>query len=601
MKTVSYDSAITRRDRLEAISPEEAGRGLLEYWQMLQRQRGYILLGALLGALAGLLFSLPQTTLYQARSTVEVQGANDDLLNTRHINPLAPSGDSSLGDIQTQIKMFQSESLLGGVVEKLNTTSSGASDTPEIAARRRAVAIAAGTLKVQALGPSRLLEIRSDSTDPAVAAEFINTLTQEFTEKTLEGLWKSARHTGQLLSKQLEELKGNLEKSEGELQKYAVATDLIFTDEKNNVAEEKLRQLQEELSKSQGERMSRQSRFETANLRPAETVPEVLDDPAIQSSQLRLADLRRQLAELNTALTPAHYKIQRIQAQIVEVQDGIKRASANIVKRLRNEYDAAVRRERLLAGAYFTQTKLVSTQSAKGIHYNTLRREVDANRQLYHSIVQKVKEYGIASALRASNIRVVDPAVPPFAPYKPNLVSNSMVGMLAGVCLGLVFVFVKERTDRSIKSPGESAFYLNVRELGVIPSSNLDADKPRLRQPEWLTWMSHKLGTGKYLAQLTGDSGEKKNGGAPVELMTWNRQPTLLAESFRTVLTSILFAEQNGNQPRALVFTSSSPLEGKTTVVSNLAIALAEINRRVLVIDCDLRRPSVNRHVKLTH
>lgn len=590
MKTESFDSSIARRDRFEVNSPEEDNGGMLEYWQMLQRRRGIVLLGALLGALAGLLFSLTQTTLYQARSVVEVQGANDDLLNTRYINPLASAGDSS-GDIQTQIKMFQSESLLGGVVEKLNAKVNGAPESADMGSRRRAVSIAAGTLKVQALGPSRLLEIRSDSTDPAVAAEFINTLTGEFTEKTLVGLWKSAQHTGELLSKQLEELRGNLEKSEGALQKYAVATDLIFTDEKDNVAEEKLRQLQEELSKSQGERVTRQSRFETANLRPAETLPEVLDDPAIQSYQLRLADLRRQLAELNTALTPAHYKIQRIQAQIAEVQEGIKRESANIVKRLRNEYDAAVRRERLLAGAYFAQTKIVSGQSAKGIRYNILRREVDAKRQLYHSILQKVKEYGIASALRASNIRVVDPAVPPFAPYKPNLLSNAMVGMLGGGCMGLVFLFFKERTDRSIKSPGESAFYLNVRELGVIPSSNLDDEKPRLRQPEWLTWMSDKLGTGKYLAQLTGNSGEKRNGNEPVELATWQRQPTLLAESFRTVLTSILFAEQNGKQPRVLVFTSSSPLEGKTTVVSNLAIALAEINRRVLVIDCDLRRP----------
>lgn len=594
MKTILYDPAISQRERLEAVCPEEDTGGLLEYWRILRRQRGFVFLGALLGALAGLLFSLPQVSIYQARSRVEIQGSNQDLLNTRELNPLASSSDSPLADIQTQIKMFQSESLISWVMEKLNQHSTGKPDSPEMRSRERAVGMAAGTLEVEALGQSRLLEIRSDSTDPAIAAEFVNTLTREFTEKTLVGLWKSAQHTGELLGKQLGELKSNLEKSEGELQKYAVASDLMFTDEKDNVAEEKLRQLQEELSKSQGERVARQSRFETATARPTETLPEVLDDPAIQSYQLRLAELRRQLAELNTALTPAHYKIQRIQAQISEVQEGIKRESANIVKRLRNEYDAAVRRERLLAGAYFSQTKLVSDQSAKGIRYNILRREVDANRQLYHSILQKVKEYGIANALRASNVRVVDPAVPPSAPYKPNLLSNSTLGMLAGGCLGLLFVFVKERTDRSIRSPGESSLYLNLRELGVIPSSNLDADKPRLRQSEWLFWVGEKLGAGKYLSQLTtgNDSEEKGRENKPVELATWQRQPTMLAESFRTVLTSILFAGQNGeDEPRVIVFTSSSPLEGKTTVVTNLAIALAEINRRVLVIDCDLRRP----------
>ena len=135
---------------------------------------------------------------------------------------------------------------------------------------------------------------------------------------------------------------------------------------------------------------------------------------------------------------------------------------------------------------------------------------------------------------------------------------------------------------------------MNVRELGVIPSSNLDADKPRLGQSEWLAKVGRKLGS-RYLAQLAGDSPDRKHRQEPVELVTWQRQPTMLAESFRTVLTSILFAEQNGSQPRVLVFTSSSPLEGKTTVVSNLAIALAEITRRVLVIDCDLRRPRQHR------
>src|SRR5512134_1968446 len=118
MKTLPYDSAIARRDQREAISLDEDSGGLLEYWQMLQRRRGLIFLGALLGAVSGLLFSLPQTTLYQARSVVEVQGANEDLLNTRQLNPLASSADSSLNDVQTQIRMFQSESLLGGVVEQ---------------------------------------------------------------------------------------------------------------------------------------------------------------------------------------------------------------------------------------------------------------------------------------------------------------------------------------------------------------------------------------------------------------------------------------------------------------------------------------------------
>ena len=207
------------------------------------------------------------------------------------------------------------------------------------------------------------------------------------------------------------------------------------------------------------------------------------------------------------------------------------------------------------------------------VHYNILKREVDTNRQVYEAMLQRVKESSIVSAMKASGIRVIDPAIPPGDPYKPNVSRSALLGLIGGIFLGALFVTLRERSNRNLQQPGDAAFYLNIPELGVIPTAATDSARHERSQ-----------GVDDRSTLIRPDRD-------PVELVTWNRKFSLLAEAFRTTLTSLLFSGHNGDQPRVIVLTSANPSEGKTTVTINLAIALAEINRRVLLIDADMRRP----------
>ena len=167
--------------------------------------------------------------------------------------------------------------------------------------------------------------------------------------------------------------------------------------------------------------------------------PDVLDDPSLKDSQKSLVDLQAKLAQLTVTYTANHAEVRRVQAQISTIETSLTASRTNIVTRIRKEYEAAQRRESLLATAYAQQAGLVSAKAEETAHYSLLKRDVDATRLLYDSLLQRLKEASIASALRANNIRVVDAAGPPTVPYKPNVRQHAAVGLLFGLLVGVMF------------------------------------------------------------------------------------------------------------------------------------------------------------------
>jgi capsular exopolysaccharide synthesis family protein len=570
----------------------------VEYWHLMRRRRGAILLLAILGGLAGLAFSLPQTPIYRAQTTLEMLGLNENFLNIREVDPTSASRDASAqGYMETQIEILKSASLVERVVKKLKRE--GGQTAPEepkksgvwtrgTISRDQALAMAAGSLQVRPAGQARIVRITVESPHPRLAADFANTLTAEYMERSLEVRWQATQGTTDWLTRQLQDLKEKLQRSEDGLQAYARESGLLYMSEEATAADETLRSLQGELSRAQADRVAKQSQFEIATAAPPEALPEVVQSGPLREYNLRLTDLRRQMAELQATYTPDHYRVQRLQAQITEIESAMQKERLNALQKVRSEYDASLRRERLLAASYADQARVVAGQAAKTIQYGILKREVETNRQLYETMLQRVKEAGIASAMKAANVAVVDRATPPGRPSKPDHTANTLLGLLGGLLAGVVFAFVRDHVDRSLRDRGDAPQYLHLPELGVIPSTQADRGRLAGKRPLVLS-LGQSERQEEELPVAAGSEGER------VELVTWQRKPSLLAESFRATLTSILSAGQNGNRPRVVVFTSPGPEEGKTTVVSNLGIALAEINRRVLLVDGDLRRPQIHR------
>jgi polysaccharide biosynthesis transport protein len=603
-----YERYAYRGDRQDNGS-SDGWLSIFDYWRILKRRRWTLAVAALLGTLAGILVTLPRTPLYRARTTLEVQNMNSDFLNTRQINPVAGEDSTAnvLTDVQTQMKILESEDLIQRVIDKLREDHKLGSalrrhgllswlrEQLHLGNRNPANAdyllrkMAMANLTVRQMGQTRMIEISYQSSDPQFAADFLNTFGAEYIKSNLEARWKMSEHTGEWLAAQLEGMRVKLQKSEAALQEYAHRSGLLFTSppsgngpDKTNVSEEKLRQLQEELSRAQADRVAAQARYEVAKSQPPETLGDVLNDQFLRTLQGKLTDLRRQKAELVSIYTPKYENVRMVDAQIQSLQTEFEKERAAILGRIRNDYTAALGRERILAADYSAQSQVVMDQAGKSIQYNILKREADSNRQIYEAMLQQVKETSVASAIRASNIRIVDPAQIPREPFSPNLPFNSALGLFTGTVLGAGLALIRERGDRSLQFPGETPLWTKLPELGVIPSARLEA---RTAQESSRSALPGHRGS---VARLPSPEPLKN------ELIAWTHKSGITAEACRTVLASILFVGENGTRPRVLAFTSDGPADGKTTTVSNIAVVAAEVHRKILIIDADLRRPRMH-------
>jgi polysaccharide biosynthesis transport protein len=592
---------------------EEVVGGLPQLWAALMRKRGLLAAAAALGIVIGVALSFVQTPLYKARTALVIQNANLDFLNTRQVNPVGeePTTDNGITDITTQIQIIESEQLMDRVLDHLraegkigpleNEIKSGTSlihrllHGPTLSADDLDYRIRQQiekNLQVKQLGPTRAVEIVYTSTNAKFAATFLNMLASQYVQSTMDEHLNKSKQTEEWLSGQLEEMRARLQQSESALQAYARSSGLLFTTTtgdaagNSDISGSKLSQLQVELSAAQNDRVSAQSHYETAlAARPAD-LPDVLNDLLLRNLQDKITDLQRQRAELLSTYTDKNERVRKIDSQLPPLEAAYAAQRSAILNRIHDDYMMALRREKLLQSSYEAQANVVIDKTDKGIQYGILKRQVDSNQQLYESMLEQVKRAGIASTIHASNIQVFDPAKPAKRPFSPNPILNAGLGLVGGLLAGSLYILFSDWGGKTLHGPRELQSRTGLRVLGTIPNGWAELN-PSTRD--------RLLTAGRAVTSLRNSPSRLGlSDKSWIELATWSRKPSFTAESFRSLVTSILFADEHGSRPQTIVLSSANSMEGKTTLACNLAIAMAEVQKRVLLIDGDIRNPQIH-------
>jgi polysaccharide biosynthesis transport protein len=582
------------------VAPEEAPH-LLDYWNVVLKRRWVVLSTLLIVFSTVAIGTLREKPIYQGTVLLEINPETPNVLNFKEILQI----DTQDADTyrETQFKVLQSRSLAERVVSDLKlylrpefyqrrrffglvhsdpdvipSPSDPNPPDPNSRAFRNSVAAFLRSVSVDPVRRSNLVEISFSSRDPELAERVANKLASDYIDQNFQVKWDETVKASDWLQSQLVGLKGKLEKSEDELQAYAQRNDILFLtmgDEtekdrtRQSTATLRLEELQDQYTKAQADRIQRQSVYDLIHEGPIEDYPGFLDNQLIQNTTFQLSDLQRQYAQLISVVKPDFPKAVALKKQIDSVQAALNQEKASLIQTVADNYQAAVTREKYLADAINDQEQVVNALAQRMVQYNILKREVDINKQLYEGLLQRLKQAQVSAGLKASNVRVVDAAELPKAPVAPRVALDLALGMILGVGIGIGLAFFQEYLDKTLKTPDEVEKLLRLPSLGVLPTFHLNGFDKGFNAKETLA-----LPNGRESAPAI------------------QTNPSVL-EAFRSLRTSILLSANP--VPKVLLITSALPSEGKTSLTVNLGVTFASLGSRVIIVDCDMRRPSCHR------
>jgi polysaccharide biosynthesis transport protein len=333
---------------------------------------------------------------------------------------------------------------------------------------------------------------------------------------------------------------------------------------------ERLDQLLTEYTKAQGDRYQKQSLYSQVEAGKVQDLPVVFNNPLIRDLEEKRIDMEKQYAEVTTWVKPSYPKARQVKKQIDVLQAKIDEEKETVAQNIADDYHAAEAREKYLAKAVEDQKAEVNDTAQRSIQYNILKRDVDSNKQLYEGLLQRLKEAQVSAGLKASNIRIVDSAELPKGPVKPRVFLNIAFGIILGLGLGVGLAFFQEYLDKTLKTPDQVERLLRLPSLGVLPKFHLNGASP-----------------------VDEDSQVPAVRDEVVSLAPSIQTNPEAIEAFRSLRTSILLSASP--VPKLILVTSALPGEGKTTTAVNLGATLTSLGSRVVIVDCDMRRPSCHR------
>ena len=581
LATVRSGGALSLDVRDVESGQGDEGIDLLSYWRILLKRKWTVLATLGIVFFTVLVATLLTTPIYRATATLQI-----DLEPTKVVEV----GNTTAADpmvfdyYQTQYELLKSRTLAKRVARQLVSEGvqyqqSNAASLSEKLGRllhRRPVAktatglagkgaadgmtgVVQGGLNIEPVRDSRLVRINFDSPSAQFAAQAANAVAEGFIASNIERGFDASSYAKKYLEDHLQQLRVKLEDSEKQLVEVA-QQEKIFGSSKDgqSLSDQNLTQLNAALSVAQDARIRAEARWRQAAAASGTALPsDMLANSIVHALQQKRAELMGQYQDRLSIYKPAYPLMQQLQSQIAEIEKQINAEVANIKGSARSDYQAALAQESLLTRQMDTAKSGVLDLESRSIRYNVLKREVDTNRQLYDGLLQRYKEVGLAGGVSTNNISVVDRAEIPGRPYKPSLFTNTLLAMLAGLALGILLAFFFEYLDDTLKTPDDIEKQLGLAVLGIIPRLKNMTPAKALEDPR-----------------------------------------SAFSEAYRSVRTALQFSTESG-VPRSLLITSSMPSEGKSTTALTLAQNFAQLGKRVLLIDADLRNPTMHKTLGL--
>jgi len=493
--------------------------------------------------------------------------------------------------IETQTKILTSETLALQTIRNNNLSArpefaspngpSEAIASGSLANQKRPPELAGflGSLSVKRVPGSHLMDVSFESTDPQLAARIVNAHIASYIEQNLRSKYEATTQASTWLADQLGELKIRVQRSEDARIAYERQNQIWTLDDKQNITTQRLSDVNKQLTEAQTERMRKESLYQFAKSGNLDAVPEVQGSSALAELLRKRGDAASQYNDAVSQYGPNFPKVQRLQAQLKEFDQSIEKEKQKILDVLGSDFHEAQQRESLLTQALDQQKAETNQMAGRLVEYNILKREAEANKALYEGLMTKLKETAISQGLRSSNIRVVDPAMIPSTPVRPAKTRNVALAFLVGLVGGIGLALMREYLDNTVKTPDDVETLSRLPSLAVVPqfaAANGNGKRPGL------------------LRSFASNGHDKR-----IELVAQHLPKSQMSEAFRALRTSILLSQAD-HPPQVILVTSALPREGKTTAAANLAVTLAQLGDKTVLVDGDLRKPGVGRLLNLS-
>jgi capsular exopolysaccharide synthesis family protein len=435
-----------------------------------------------------------------------------------------------------------------------------------------------GMISVSQVKKTRLIDIRADHTDPAVAAKVVNATSDAFALWNLEVKTKTNSVAGTYLQKRIAELQAQIRNGEEQLVNYAQSHEILSLDANQNTVVERLSGLNRQLLEAENDRNLAEASYRASIAPGAAEASVEISDKQIAEFKSRLAELRQKRSQLLVTDTEESPEVKDVNQQIAQMENQLdetrRSAKSLLATNLETNYRRALEREKSLRQAFNKQRSETVTQNQAAINYNILKQEIETNKGLLEGLMQRSKENDVTMAGTPNNIHVVDYASIPKGPVGPRRTQAVFLALVVSLALGIGLALFLEYLDDTVKTPSDIERGLRLASLAVIPIAGKSATQ-RL-----------------FPLRFRGNGNGHRNGSGR-ELLINSDGPSLQAEAYRHLRTSVLLSTP-GHAPNTLLVTSSVPAEGKTTTVVNTATVLAQTGAKVLVIDADMRRPRLH-------